>query len=44
LIIKEWNFSEYAFPAYLIIICTTIVVFIWRGNWYHATNSKEQDE
>lgn len=33
LIIKKWSFSEYAFPVYLIIVCTTFVVFIWRNKF-----------
>lgn len=30
LVIKSWDFSEYAFPSYLIIICSTISFFILR--------------
>lgn len=33
LVIKAWNFSEWAFPAYLLIICTVFVVFIVRGRF-----------
>ena len=33
LVIDTWNFSEWAFPAYLVIICTIFVIFILRGRY-----------
>lgn len=36
-IIKTWSFTEYAFPVYLIIVCTVTSFFILRGNWHHDT-------
>lgn len=33
LVIKEWRFSEYAFPIYLILVCSTVTSFIFRDKF-----------